>query len=391
MGLIKDLFRRKFRKQEPEEENWEEVVYHREAVNFHDQEQRSRYVMNCLEQMGEASRELDLLSGEYKLVTSYLADTDEIEALPAADSENVKNAARKLVALEGEMQKFRERNAKMSDSEFHEIKNLEKEIPEGIEKIKENEHQASLIKKDLRRLDAERHACEYRREELEKGMNNYRGMAIIFVTAFLALMLVLVLLQFAMEMDVVAGYLLAIAFFAIALTVVCVKYMDADREHRREGRTLGQIIQLQNTVKIRYVNNRRLLDYYYLKFHTENGVQLEKKWALYLAEKDSRKQYEEAAGQAEGLQTELVRTLSQYRVRDPERWVHQISALLDPREMVEVRHGLILRRQALRSQMEYNQGLAEDAKEEITEVAREYPQYAMEILETTERFEQEET
>ena len=57
--------------------------------------------------------------------------------------------------------------------------------------------------------------------------------------------------------------------------------------------------------------------------------------------------------------------------------------------MVELRHGLILRRQALREQIDYNETRARSAKDEITGVAKAYPMYAEEILEMTEKFDPE--
>ena len=82
----------------------------------------------------------------------------------------------------------------------------------------------------------------------------------------------------------------------------------------------------------------------------------------------------------------MVALLSNYRVQMPERWVGQTAALLDKREMVEIRHELIQRRQALRKQMDYNQSVAESARNEVKEVAAAYPRYAQEILAMVERY-----
>jgi len=57
--------------------------------------------------------------------------------------------------------------------------------------------------------------------------------------------------------------------------------------------------------------------------------------------------------------------------------------------MIEIRHGLIVRRQALRKQMDYNRQLSETAKTEIKEVAGQYPEYAAEITQLVERYERE--
>ena len=45
------------KKTEPvEEDDWEQVVYTRNGVNFEEEDQRKRYIVNCLEQITEASR-----------------------------------------------------------------------------------------------------------------------------------------------------------------------------------------------------------------------------------------------------------------------------------------------------------------------------------------------
>ncbi len=84
MGFIKKLLQRKKKQEVPEYEieDWNEVVYDREDYQINDKVQREEYVRGCLEQIAEASRELDNLQFEYNMVTAYLKDMEEIEALP---------------------------------------------------------------------------------------------------------------------------------------------------------------------------------------------------------------------------------------------------------------------------------------------------------------------
>ena len=84
MGLIKKLLNWKKDVSEPvyEIEDWNEVVYDREDLKINDKEQRQEYVRGCLEQIAEASKELENLQFEYNMVTSYLKDMEEIDALP---------------------------------------------------------------------------------------------------------------------------------------------------------------------------------------------------------------------------------------------------------------------------------------------------------------------
>ena len=377
-----------FKKKEPvqQEENWEQLVYTRNGVNFDEEDQRKRYIVNCLEQITEASKEIDLLTGEYTLVTSYLTDTDEIEALPKEQRSQINSTAARLAGLEQERNRYREKKNRMRDADFYAIRKREDEIEEGIRKIREGEKYGNLIRQDLHRLDGERHAYEYRRNELENMMNNQRGMAVIFLTALVVCVIMLAILQFGFDMDVYVGLFLAVGAGAVAISYVCIKYMDAGRELLRVEKTINKIIQLQNKVKIRYVNNCQLMEYLYLKYNTDSAAKLEKRWKLYQDEKEERKQFAEAEAKTEYYQKQLVEQLSNYRVQMPERWISQTAALLDKREMVEIRHELIQRRQALRKQMDYNQEVAESARNEVKEVAALYPKYAQEILSMVERY-----
>lgn len=379
---------RLFKKKEPiqQEEDWEQLVYTRNGVNFDEEDQRKRYIVNCLEQISEASKEIDLLTGEYTLVTSYLTDTDEIEALPAEQREEVNRVAGKLAGLEQERNRYREKKNRMRDADFYAIRKRENEIEEGIQKIRDGEKYGNLIRQDLHRLDGERHAYEYRRNELENLMNNQRGMAVIFLTALIVCVIMLVILQYAFEMDVYVGLFLAVGAGAVAISYVCIRYMDAGRELQRVEKTINKIIQLQNKVKIRYVNNCQLMEYLYLKYNTDSAAKLEKQWKMYQDEKEERKQFAEAEAKIEYYQKQLVQQLAGYRVQMPERWISQTAALLDKREMVEIRHELIQRRQVLRKQMDYNQEVAESARNEVKDIAATYPKYAQEILAMVERY-----
>lgn len=370
-------------------EDWENIVYDRDNVDFGDEEQRSRYITNCLEQIADASREMNLLTGEYSLVTSYLTDMEEIEALPGEEREELDDIARRLYALEQECEKYRGKKNRMSDSDYYQMRKQEDEVQEGINKLTECEKYGDLIKQDLKRLDMEKHAYEYRRSELEVMMNNFRGMSVIFLTAFTLCMILLLILQFGFEMNTRIGGLLAVGAVAVAVTALLVKYTDSEKElHRVEG-AIARLIQLQNKVKIRYVNNNNLQDYLRIKYNTDCAGTLQKRWQQYQQEKEERKEFAEAEAKSEYYQKQLAAKMNNYHIVDPDRWTARPGALLDKREMVEMRHELILRRQALRKQMDYNNTVAENARKEIMDVVNNYPAYGPEILAMVDKYEGE--
>lgn len=379
MNFFKKLFSKKqnIESNEPDEQ----VTKLRRDVNFDSPEDRSRYIMDCLEQLETGTRETEILTGEYQLITEYLTDTEEIDALPDEQHSKLEALASQLTGYDSEMKKYRDRKNRMSDIDFYTLRSHESEVEDGIKKLREGEKYAVKIKKDLRRLDGERQANEFRKQELKRSKANYKGMVGIFITAYIFCMLLLVFLQFVLGLSVFIGYFLATAVMAIACAVAAIKYIDSDKEQATAQNTVNKLIKLQNTVKIRYVNNRRLLEFLYLKYHVENAEKLEKLWRLYQQEKEERRQFIEAEARNEYCSKQFLAMLTSFRIKYPDRWLFQTSAILDKREMVEVRHELILKRQAIREQMEHNKKLADDARDEIADISLLYPEYAKEILE----------
>ncbi|MDL2300878.1 hypothetical protein LJC58_00790 [Lachnospiraceae bacterium OttesenSCG-928-D06] len=386
MGFFRNLFKRK-EKKVIEEQEWDQVVYVRDQVNFHVEIERSRYVTNCLEQMAEASREIETLTSEYNQVTSYLTDMEEIEALPGEEKEEIKRIATNLQALSGERDKYKGKKNRMPDGEFYKLRGIEDQMEEGIKKLREAEEYHVLIKQDMQRLDGERHAYEYRSQELIGLLENYKGMAVIFLTALVLCIALLFVLQFAFSMNTTAGYMIAIVSAVAAIVALSLKYTDSEKERIKVEKSINKLILLQNKVKIRYVNSINLLDYLCLKYDTDCAATLERKWKKYQKEKEERKEYAETESKLEYYQRQLINELYRFRVQTPSRFIHQINALLDKREMVELRHELILQRQSLRKQLDYNNEVGKNAKTEIIEVSKSYPEYAAEIMEMVDKYE----
>ena len=392
MGLLKKLFRRREEIDEPEYEieNWDDITYEKEEFQVNDKEQRGQYVRGCLEQIAEASKEVETLQFEYNMVTSYLKDMEEVEALPDKEKERVKELAKKLDDLEKQQSGYKERAKRLSDDKYRQMERMEEEAQEGYEKLTEAEQQQDMIKRDLRRLDGEKNAYIYRRSDLHRLISDTRSMTIICTVAMIACIVLLVVLQYGFHMNAKLGYLAVAAMGAVAITVIFLKHNDAVKELARVENGIGRIIKLHNATKIRYVNNTRLLDYLYLKYNVSSAGEFGKTWKQYQEEKEERLGYQQAEKELDESQKELIHILRKYHVEDPMIWLHQTGALLDKREMVEIRHNLIIRRQSLRRRMDYNKEvMAGKAQAEIKELVESYPEYAKEVLGAVEEFEKE--
>ena len=393
MGLIKKLLQwKKNKNEEPEYEidDWSEVVYDRNDYQINDKDQREEYVKGCLEQIAEASRELDNLQFEYNMVTSYLKDMEEIEALPDEEMKELVECAKKIDALEQQQSGYTKRQNRMSDEMYHQMERLEDEVQEGLDKLTAAEEYQDFIKRDLRKLDGEMQAYLFRKNELRRLIADTRSMTIVCTVAVIICILLLFILQFGFQMNTKLAYLAVAAVGAIAITAIFIKHNDAVKESAQVENGINRITRLQNTVKIRYVNNTHLLDYLYMKYNVSSAGELGKSWHRYQEEKEERRSYQQAEIQLDQCQKDLLQILRRYQVKDPMIWLHQATALLDRKEMVEIRHNLIIRRQSLRRRMDYNKEvIAGKAQAEIKDLVEAYPKYAKEILDIVGQYEKD--
>ncbi len=383
MSFLSKLFDKFLPEIEEEEEEIKEV----EAVDFdhsnlsvHNSLERRRYIEGCLEQMRDAALKVEELNEEYNVVNSYLRDMEIIDSIGDEERLAIEEHARALGNLNVDKQSLAGRKSYMDEADFRRMERLGDEVVDAIKTLSEAEDYQGKIKRDLSKLEAEKHAYKYRMEEARVSQGNIRGMAVICLISAIACVAILIILQFMLSMDATVGYLIMAVMVAVILTAMFVRFKDADKEYRVSANGLNKIILLQNTVKIRYVNNTNLLDYLYLKYNVSGAKKLKELWEKYQVELGERERLRETEADLSYHGERLVAILKKYRLYDPVIWVKQYAALLDPREMVEIRHELILRRQSLRKQTEYNKQNASTAKEEVMTVAREYPAYAEEIM-----------
>ena len=372
------------------EEKWDEVIYDRSDLKMTDKNSRQEYVRGCLEQIAEASSEVDALQLEYEAVTSSLKDMEEIEALPDEEMELLRTYALEINQLKNEQSDYLKRKVHMSEDKYRKLESMEKDLSESYDKLKEAEDYQKLVKKDLKRLENEKQAYFTRRNDLRNIIADSRSMLIVCTVALVITVIILLILQYAFELNTRIGYLAAALAGAIGITMIFVRHNDSVSELRSVERGITRLIQLQNTVKIRYVNNTNLLDYLYLKYQVSSSDELGKDYEQFKVEREERERYNSAEMALDDCERKLLHELRRYQIKDPMIWLHQTDALLDKREMVEIRHQLIIQRQTLRRRMDYNREVvALNAQNEIKDLVEKNPKYAKEILDIVSQYEKD--
>ena len=366
--------------------DWDSLIDERVFLKVSDPYQREKYIRSLVEQIKGASAELDKLSYEYNVVTAALKDMDELESLPEEEKDRMEEYARRLTQLEQETSRYEKKKVKISESQYYRMEQYEDSANEIYDEMKKAEVYREKVKDDLTRLDNEKAGYSYRRGEIKNGIANCKGMVTICLVAMVILYLILTVMHLGFSMEVSVGYLITTLAGAVFATMIYLKYTDEKRELYRVEKNRNRIILLQNTVKIRYVNNFNLLDYLYTKYHVKNAKEWKKLCHMYDEEKADRIQNEENEEDLKFYRSELLKILRCYQLSDARVWLRRPLALYDHKEMVEIRHEHIVRRQKLRARMDYNRKMAKEGEKAIRNFIQENPAYSKEILDMMERY-----
>ena len=135
------------------------------------------------------------------------------------------------------------------------------------------------------------------------------------------------------------------------ITYVVLESKRTVKEHKLTDLKINRAIVLSNKVKLKFVNCTSLLDYGYEKYGVNSYQELSYIWNQFVKEQEKEHLYRKNTEVLQYYHTILMDELALYQIADPEVWIYQPEALLEQKEMVEVRHRLNERRMKLRDQI----------------------------------------
>lgn len=326
------------------------------------------------EQIVDATYQMEDLKLEYELVTSYFSDIQKIEQLTPEYQHELEDIARKIQKLEQDRQEYQREEAKLPMAKYNQMLRYEKETPDAIRRLYELENMRGNIKHDMEKLEGEKGALEYQEESLADRQNSMKTLTIAFaVLAILCLgVFALIASQYRLNMEIPSMLIIMVAL------IVGVAMFFTFRRIEYESKICylkhNRAITLMNKVKIKWINNTNSTDYLHEKYQINSVKELEFLWEQYRIMVEEQRKYQQNTGDLQVYCDELCRILEGIGVKDSAVWCKQTMALIDKREMVEVKHNLNVRRQKLREQMTYNETVRRNSFDSIRAILSKKPQ-----------------
>lgn len=358
----------------------EEIIkLEKENVDLTNKTLRLDYIQRLYEGVGEAKRQCEEIKSEYGQVTSYLKDIQLMDQALEEEKEVLKETAGAIVELTKERERLRGKRYKFTDAQKTAMENFEPKAAGDIVKLKEFEDYQIKIKHDMRQLDSEKRMLLGDKRDIVRKQSTLQLVSKVLGGLLAMFGILLVTILFVFEADIRVPFVATVIFAFVVTLIIVVEARKNRTDMVITERKCNRAISLANRVKIKYVNNTRTIDYMCAKYRVRNATELEFVYDQYRKAKREWARQREDTFMLNEKNEILMAELKKLGVKDREIWFAQAGAIVDPREMVEVRHELNERRQKLREQIDYNNGLMQDFMQELERIRNKKPEYAREI------------
>lgn len=135
---------------------------------------------------------------------------------------------------------------------------------------------------------------------------------------------------------------------------IFIRYQDAVRDIKRADVNRNHAVSLENHVKIKYVNIKNAVDFTCEKYHVRNAYELQFVYEQYQEEAREKAKFRKTSDELDYYSKALIQHLLKHDMYDARTWLNHANAIIDSRELVELKHDLITRRQRLRARIEYS-------------------------------------
>lgn len=360
-----DKLRRKKRRYEPREymEISDEDIYVND-VTFSDPQSIKKHVISLCEQMIEISRELDDVRQEYDRVTAYLNDIQIVEELGGDMRKQLDEVATQVTKLINVRNEYLNAEQKISDDTFNQMEEMEAELPDIIRRLKGNENDLETVKRDLNYLASEKIEWNVVRHEREEEVEQLRKFSVILLFSLGGIAILVVLLSMTFQWGLLPIFIVAL-LATLAASYVILRMQECNKDIKQSEVNQNYIISLENRIKIKYVNAKNAVDYTCNRFHVANAKELTFNYEQYIEICKERERFKQANEELDYFKNKLIHILRRMNLYDARIWLNYANAIVNPKEMVELKHELFSRRQFLRGRIDYNLAAISDMRVDV--------------------------
>ncbi len=339
-----------------------------------------RFVRNNCEAIAENERQIVEAKKEYEKVTSYLTDIQRIDMAREDEYREIKDTCKSILILTQERSKYKNRNLTISDAQMRKFEPFEDELVDEIKKMYNAEVYQDAIEGDIKNLKKEKDSLYSQRKEIIAKQNSLKGMTKVLAVLIISLIVLLAVIYYATKTDMTLPYLGVVALAGVAAAMLIFESSKNRRDIILVERKINKAITLLNKVKIKYINNINVLDYNCNKFGVKNAKDFEEKWNEYCKMREYERKFRENTEMLNANNENLIIMLKELGVKDADIWISRCEAIVDSREMVEIRHELNQRRQMLRERIENNEKLKEGIISQLDAMINAHPEIKGELL-----------
>ena len=365
----------------PSDEPEEKVNLEKEHVDLKNKMLRLDYIQRLYEGIKEAKRQCQDIKVEYGQVTSYLKDIQLMDQAPEEDKAALYETAKAIVELTKERESLKRRKYKFTDAQKQAMENFEPKVEKDLGNLKEYEDYQMKIQHDMRHLESEKRLLLTDKRDIVRRQSTLRLVSKVLGFMLALFGVLLLTIWFVFEVDIQVPFLATISFALAVSFIIIIESRKNRTDMVITERKCNRAVSLANRVKIKYVNNTKPIDYMHSKYKVRNATGLEFVYDQYRKAKREWARQREDAFLLNEKNEILMQELEGLGVKDKDIWFHQANAIVEPKEMVEVRHSLNERRQKLRDQIDYNNGIMQDFLRELERIRNKSPEYAQEIEE----------
>jgi len=264
----------------------------------------------------EGMKEIEILKKAYKAHVTWLSILQQLEM----SGKKVKQELEKLSQIYSETLlkkgEYRDKIKNEGTAQSNYMEQYEGTMEDILEMMKNHEKNQQAVKQDLAYLEAEKSDLLHQKRRLTTAYRFVRHalITVAFLTSLAAL--VLAILYFIYERDILLGAMISMVAVIGATVWVYIFRRYLVFELKKNQKLIKRAIELTNKTKIKYINNQKVINYQCKKYHVNSSEMLTLRWENYRDRISAERQYKNISNSIAATMTDIEDLLRKNKIKD---------------------------------------------------------------------------